>query len=63
MTRGDELGDGYIGTESEVIKKALRKLLKDHAALVIAHRNSTLQSANLIVALRNGQILEQGTHD
>ena len=63
LIRGDELGDGYIGTESEVIKKVLRKLLKDHAALVIAHRNSTLQSANLIVALRNGQILEQGTHD
>ena len=63
MIRGDDLGDGYTGTESEGIKKALRKLLKDHTALVIAHRNSMLQSTNRIVALGNGQTLEQGTHD
>lgn len=53
-----------IDTESEIIiQKALRKLLKDRTALVVAHRLSTLRSANRIVALENGKIIEQGTHD
>ena len=53
-----------IDTESEVIiQEALSKLLKNRTALVIAHRLSTIRGADRIVALENGRILEQGTHD
>lgn len=53
-----------IDTQSEMkIQEALRKLLKDRTALVIAHRLSTIRNADRIVALEDGRIVEQGTHD
>ena len=53
-----------IDTESEaIIQEALHKLLKGRTALVIAHRLSTIRNADRIVALENGKIVEQGTHD
>ncbi len=53
-----------IDTQSEVtIQEALRELLKDRTALVIAHRLSTIRNADRIVALEDGHIVEQGTHD
>ena len=53
-----------IDTQSEMkIQEALRKLFKDRTALVIAHRLSTIRNADRIVALEDGRIVEQGTHD
>ena len=53
-----------IDTESEMlIQKALDELLRDRTALVIAHRLSTVRNADRIVALDQGRIVEQGTHD
>ena len=53
-----------IDTETEmVIQGALTELLRDRTALVIAHRLSTVRNADRIVALENGRIVEDGTHD
>ncbi|HEX4519973.1 MAG TPA: ABC transporter ATP-binding protein [Gaiellaceae bacterium] len=51
-----------IATERRV-EHALRRLLHGRTAFVIAHRLSTVRSANLIVVLEHGQVIEQGTHD
>lgn len=45
-----------------IIQNALQKLLENRTAIIIAHRLSTVRSANKIVVLNNGQIIEEGTH-
>ncbi len=45
------------------IQTALKRLLQDRTGLVIAHRLATIRNADRIIVLRDGQIVEQGTHD
>ena len=45
-----------------IIQNALQKLLENRTAIIIAHRLSTVRSANKIVVLNNGQVVEEGTH-
>jgi len=53
-----------LDTESEqAIQKNLDMILKDRTAIVIAHRLSTVRSADTIVVLDNGEVVEQGDHD
>lgn len=49
-------------TEQE-IQKALETLIKGKTAVVIAHRLSTLRVADRILVIKNGEIIEEGTHD
>jgi ATP-binding cassette subfamily B multidrug efflux pump len=52
-----------VDTETErLIQDALEKLLEGRTALIIAHRLSTVQSADRIVVLHHGEIREVGTH-
>jgi ABC-type multidrug transport system fused ATPase/permease subunit len=48
-------------TES-LIQDALRRLLRDRTAIVIAHRLTTIENADLIAVVDNGRIVERGTH-
>jgi ATP-binding cassette, subfamily B, bacterial MsbA len=53
-----------LDTESErVVQLALTNLMAHRTTLVIAHRLSTVQRADLIVVLDRGTIVETGTHD
>jgi ABC-type multidrug transport system fused ATPase/permease subunit len=45
-----------------IIQTALQKLLQDRTAIIIAHRLSTVRSADKIVVLDKGQVVEEGTH-
>ena len=53
-----------IDTYTELlIQEALKELLKDRTAIVIAHRLSTVRNADRIAVVDEGRIVEQGTHD
>jgi ATP-binding cassette, subfamily B, multidrug efflux pump len=53
-----------IDTRTEkVIQEALARLLKGRTSVVIAHRLSTIRNADLILAVRDGRVVERGTHD
>ena len=52
-----------VDTRTEIlIQKAMDQLMKDRTCFIIAHRLSTIVDADLILVLRDGQIVEQGTH-
>ena len=53
-----------VDTHTEVlIQQAMDNLMKGQTSFVIAHRLSTIHNADLILVLRDGNIVEQGTHD
>jgi ATP-binding cassette subfamily B protein len=49
------------GTEA-LIQKAMTELMKGRTSFVIAHRLSTIKNADLILVMKNGAVIEQGTH-
>jgi ATP-binding cassette subfamily B protein len=52
-----------IDTRTEIlIQKAMDALMKGRTSFIIAHRLSTIKNADLILVLRNGDIVEQGNH-
>ncbi|HQM44402.1 MAG TPA: ATP-binding cassette domain-containing protein, partial [Smithellaceae bacterium] len=53
-----------LDTEAEIeVQGALDNLMKGRTTLVIAHRLSTIRNANRIIALVNGEIVEEGNHE
>jgi ATP-binding cassette subfamily C protein CydCD len=53
-----------LDTESEVaLQAAIREIRKHRTVLIIAHRPSTIRSADRILVLDQGRIVEQGTHE
>lgn len=52
-----------IDTRTEVkIQKAFAEMMKGHTSFVVAHRLSTIREADCILVMRDGKIIEQGTH-
>ena len=50
-------------TETEqLIQNAITEVLKDRTSIVVAHRLSTIRSADRILVIRDGRITESGTH-
>lgn len=53
-----------VDTRTEVrIQKAMDNLMKGRTSFVIAHRLSTIKDADLILVMKDGDIIEQGTHE
>ncbi|MGI6400730.1 MAG: ABC transporter ATP-binding protein [Thermoguttaceae bacterium] len=53
-----------IDTRSELkIQRALNALMTGRTSFVVAHRLSTVRNADVILAMKDGSIVEQGTHD
>jgi ATP-binding cassette subfamily B protein len=58
----DSLSAVDTQTEEKILGK-LRDVMQGRTTIVIAHRTSTVRDADQIVVLKDGQILERGTHD
>ncbi len=53
-----------LDTESEhLVQEALENLMRNRTTIVIAHRLSTIRNADEICVMRDGEIVEHGTHD
>lgn len=53
-----------VDTRTEIrIQKAMNNLMKGRTSFVIAHRLSTIRDADLILVMKDGDIIEQGNHD
>lgn len=52
-----------IDTRTEIrIQKAFHKMMEGRTSFIVAHRLSTIQNADVILVMRDGAIVEQGTH-
>ena len=58
----DEATASIDSASEERLQHALRRALESRTALVVAHRLSTVQHADLILVVEKGRIVEQGTH-
>ena len=59
----DEATSNVDTRTEQRIQKAMRTLMADKTCFVIAHRLSTIRNADMILVVRDGEIVERGTHD
>lgn len=59
----DEATSNVDTRTEETIQEAMDKLMKGRTSFVIAHRLSTIRNADMILVMKDGNIVEQGTHD
>ena len=59
----DEATSSVDTRTEQRIQKAMDNLMKGRTSFVIAHRLSTIKNADLILVMKDGDIIEQGTHD
>ena len=53
-----------VDTRTEIlIQKAMDHLMEGRTSFIIAHRLSTIRNADMILVMKDGDIIEQGTHD
>ena len=53
-----------IDTRTELkIQEAFARLMKGRTSFIVAHRLSTIQEADIILVMKDGNIIEQGDHD
>lgn len=58
----DEATSNVDTRTEKLIQDALKKLMQNRTSIIIAHRLSTIIDADLIIVLKKGRIIEQGTH-
>lgn len=58
----DEATSSVDSDSEQMIQKAIERITKGRTSIVVAHRLSTIQNADLIVVLEKGEIMEQGSH-
>ena len=59
----DEATSNVDTRTEELVQSAMDKLMKGRTSFIIAHRLSTIKNADLILVLKDGNIIEQGNHD
>jgi len=59
----DEATSSLDADSEEVVQNAISNLIKNKTTLVIAHRLSTIHNADQIFVLKNGTIIDSGSHD
>ena len=58
----DEATSSVDTRTEQLIQKAMNNLMKGRTSFVIAHRLSTIKDADLILVMKDGDIIEQGNH-
>jgi ABC-type multidrug transport system fused ATPase/permease subunit len=59
----DEATSALDSNSEQLIQQSLKRILVDKTAIIIAHRLSTVQHADRIIALDNGKIVDEGRHE
>lgn len=59
----DEATSSVDTRTEELIQKAMDNIMKGRTSFIIAHRLSTIRNADMILVIREGDIVEQGTHE
>ena len=59
----DEATSSVDTRTEELVQKAMDKLMHGRTSFIIAHRLSTIKNADLILVMKDGNIIEQGNHD
>ena len=59
----DEATSNVDTRTEELVQEAMDKLAQNKTSFIIAHRLSTIKNADLILVMKDGNIIEQGTHD
>lgn len=59
----DEATSSVDSLTEQRIQSAFLKIMSGRTSFVIAHRLSTIRDADLIIVMRDGHIVEQGTHE
>ena len=59
----DEATSNVDTRTEELVQKAMDKLMENKTSFIIAHRLSTIKNADLILVMRDGNIIEQGNHN
>jgi subfamily B ATP-binding cassette protein MsbA len=59
----DEPSSGLDAASEQLVFDALDRLMENKTSIVIAHRLSTIRKASCIYVLKDGRLVEQGTHD
>ena len=58
----DEATSSVDTRTEELVQKAMDKLTKGRTSFIIAHRLSTIKNADIILVMKDGNIIEQGNH-
>jgi len=58
----DEATSSLDSESEKLVQEALEKLMKNRTSLIIAHRLSTIQKADVILVVKDGEIIEKGKH-
>jgi len=59
----DEATSSVDTRTEELIQKAMDRLMEGRTSFIIAHRLSTIRNADLILVMKEGNIIEQGNHE
>ncbi len=59
----DEATSSVDTRTEEIVQKAMDKLMEGKTSFIIAHRLSTIKNADLILVMKDGDIIEKGTHE
>ena len=59
----DEATSNVDTRTEELVQNAMDKLTKGKTSFIIAHRLSTIKNADLILVMKDGNIIEQGNHN
>ena len=59
----DEATSALDAESERLVQNALEQVMRDRTSIVIAHRLSTIQRADIIAVMKEGRIIQQGTHE